>query len=207
MNSAMVGAVEHGNAVILVTLNDKACLLDRRRVELTHGLPTHPYHHEGAWAVGRYLDSPWARPVTLETALNLVATVSQAAIEGARQSLSQLAERVDHPIRAIAIRVCPPLPDSTEARIRDNRAQVIADSVMYRTAIATAAEERGWSVGWYDRKTVMARAGRALGVPDITPILVGLGRSAGPPWQAQHKLAAAAALSLLAPSESYAPGT
>jgi hypothetical protein len=198
MVRASIGMVEHGNAVILVTLDEKGALVDRRRAELTQGLPTHPYHHEGAWAVGRYLDSPWARPVTLAEALNLVQTVAKAALHGARQCLDQLDGAIQAPAVSIAIRVCPPLPDSDEGRIRDNRAQVVADSVMYRMAMATAAEERGWRVEWYDRGNVMRQAAGAIGVPDIIPTLNAIGKRAGPPWQAQHKLAAAAALALLA---------
>ena len=204
MVRAVVGMVEHGNAVILVTLDAEATLLDRRRADLTRGLPTHPYHHEGAWAVGRYLESPWARPVTLTEALTLVETVTTAALEGARHCLEQLAAAIPAHLDTIAIRTCPPLPPSVEERIRDNRTQVIADSVMYRMATATAAKERGWRVGWYDRKNVMGQAAAALDVADITPILDALGKRAGPPWQAQHKLAAAAALSLL-PSPDPTP--
>lgn len=54
---ATVGVAEHGNSAELVTLASDAELLDRRRIDLTTGLPTHPYHHEGSWAVGRYLTS------------------------------------------------------------------------------------------------------------------------------------------------------
>ncbi len=62
--TAIVGVTEHGNSAVLVTIASKDVqLLDRRRIDLTSGLPTHPYHHEGAWAVGRYLNSPWARPM------------------------------------------------------------------------------------------------------------------------------------------------
>jgi len=192
--TATVGAVEHGNAMELVTLAVPARLLDRRRIDLTTGLPTQPYHHEGAWAVGRYLESPWARPTTLPEALEVIATVTAAAAVGARDSLARLASSLPTPIGTIAIRACPPLPESVEARVRDNRVQVIADSVMYRLALANAAEERGWTVVWYDRDRVHADAARRLGEPDIDAVLNAMGRTAGPPWQARHKIAAAAAI-------------
>lgn len=38
------------------------------------------------------------------------------------------------PIVGIAIRACPPLPPTVEARIADNRAQAVADSVLCREA-------------------------------------------------------------------------
>jgi hypothetical protein len=64
---------------------------------------------------------------------------------------------------AIAIRACPKLPPTTEARIADNRAQTFADSVMYREALATAAGAHGWSVHWYDRERVFRDAEAVLG--------------------------------------------
>ena len=42
------------------------------RVDLTRGLPTHPYHHEGSWAVGRYANSAWAKKISLPDAIALV---------------------------------------------------------------------------------------------------------------------------------------
>jgi hypothetical protein len=98
------------------------------------------------------------------------------------------------PIASIAIRMCPKLPPTTEERIADNRAQTFADSVMYREALAAAAEARGWSVYWYDRERVFRDAAQALDLEDVDAILREMGRSIGPPWQAKHKLAAAAAL-------------
>jgi hypothetical protein len=191
---AVVGVAEHGNSAVLVTLTPGGELLDRRRTDLTHGLPTHPYHHEGSWAVGRYLNSPWARPMSLADAVALVERVRDAAARGARESLDALAMAVPVPIAMIAVRICPELPPTTEERITDNRAANVADSIMYRKALATAAEERGWSVHWYDRERVFRDAAAALGGKDIDAFLQGMGRSIGPPWQAKHKLAAAAAL-------------
>jgi hypothetical protein len=98
------------------------------------------------------------------------------------------------PIASIAIRVCPKLPPTTKERIADTRAANVADSVMYRESLATAAEARGWSVHWYDRERVFREAAAALGREDINAFLSALGRSLGPPWQAKHKIAAAAAL-------------
>jgi hypothetical protein len=65
---------------------------------------------------------------------------------------------------------------------------------MYREALARAAEARGWSVHWYDRERVFRDAAAALGREDVGAFLQAMGRSIGPPWQATHKLAAAAAL-------------
>jgi hypothetical protein len=192
-HDAAVGVAEHGNSAVLVTMAPGGEILDRRRIDLTRGLPTHPHHHEGSWAVGRYLNSAWARPISLVDAVALVERVRESAARGARDSLEALAAAVPVPISNIGIRVCPRLPPTTEERIADTRAATVADSVMYREALATAAEARGWSVHRYDREPVFGEAGAALGRADIEASLQAMGRSIGPPWQARHKLAAAAA--------------
>ncbi|MYK29996.1 MAG: hypothetical protein F4048_15200 [Gammaproteobacteria bacterium] len=190
-----MGVAEHGNSAVLVTVASSGELLDRRRVDLTDGdLPTHPHHHEGSWAVGRYRNSPWAREISLDEAIELVKRVRASAGRGARESLEALAAAVPVPITRIALRICPELPFTTKERIMDNRAQTAADSVMYRQALARAAEAREWAVHWYDREQVFREAATALGREDIKAALAAMGRAAGPPWQAKHKLAAAAAL-------------
>ena len=197
---AIVGVAERGNSAVLVTVAGDGELLDRRRIDLTdRGLPTHPHHHEGSWAVGRYRNTPGARVLSLADAVALVERVRASAARGARASLDALAAALTVPIAGIAIRTCPTLPPTTEERIADNRAQTVADSVMYREALATAAKARGWSVHWYDREHVFRDAAAWLGGEDIDGFLDAMGRSIGPPWRAQHKLAAAAALAAAGP--------
>lgn len=177
--------------MILVTVSAEGTLLDRRRVALTADLPTHPYHHEGSWAVGRYLSTPGARGLPLDEAIALVRRVTDAAEAGAVQALDAVASSVSAHIEAVAIRACAPIPASIEARIRDHRAQTMADSVMYREAVAAAAASRGCAVSWYD-------SGSVLDDVTVTPMLAAMGRTAGAPWQAAHRRAAAAALLALA---------
>ena len=192
---AIVGVAEHGSSAVLVTVAPGGELIDRRRIDLIdRDLPTHPHHHEGSWAVGRYLNSPWARAISLADAVALVERVRESAARRARESLEAQAEAVPVPIASIAIRACPKLPPTTEERIADNRAQTFADSVMYREALSTAAGARGWSVYWYDRERVFPDAAAVLGCEDVDAFLYAMGRSIGPPWQAKHKLAAAAAI-------------
>ena len=198
--AATVGVAEHSNTAVLVTVAAGGECVDRRRIDLTdRGLPTHPHHHEGSWAVGRYLNTPGARTLSLADAIALVEHVRAAAARGARESLEALAADVPVPIASIAIRACPTLPSTIEERITDNRAQTVADSVMYREALATAAEARGWSVHWYDRERVFRDAASVLRLDAVDAFLHAMGRAIGPPWQATHKLAAAAALAATVP--------
>jgi hypothetical protein len=192
--TAMVGAAEHGNSAVLVALTADGEMLDRRRIDLTDGLPTHPYHHEGSWAVGRYLGSSWARPISLKGAVALIERVHTAALCGAQAGLEALAMSVPVPIAGISIRACARLPPTIHERITDTRANTHADSVMYRQALAMAAKARGWSVHWYDRERVFDVAQAALGSEDLDTFLRTMGQRIGRPWQAKHKLAAAAAL-------------
>lgn len=185
---------EHANSAVLVTVASDGEFLDRRRIDLTDGLPTHPHHHEGSWAVGRYLNTPGARALTLAEAVALVDRVRASAARGALEILEALAAAVPVPIASIAIRACPKLPPTIEERITDNRAQTYADTVMYREALAAAALSRDWSVHWYDRERVFDDAAATLGRGDVTAFIEAMGRSIGPPWQAKHKLAAAAAI-------------
>ena len=206
--TATVGAAEHSNSAVLVTVAPGGELLDRRRIELTdRDLPAHPHHHEGSWAVGRYLHTPGARAMSVADAVALVERVRASAERGAREGLERLAGAVPVPIASIAIRACPKLPPTTEERIADNRAQTFADSVMYREALATAAEARGWSVHWYDREGVCRDAAAALGGKDVDAFLDAMGRSIGPPWQARHRLAAAAALATSAVGNRMSDGS
>lgn len=193
--TATVGVVERSSSAVLVTVATDGELLDRRRIELIDpGLPTHPHHHEGSWAVGRYRRTPGARTLSLADAVALVERVRRSAARGASEGLGSLAAAVRVPITGIAIRLCLSLPPTIEERIADNRAQTYADSAMYREALAAAAEARGWSVHWYERDRVFRHAAATLGRDDVDAVLREMARPLGPPWQAAHKLAAAAAI-------------
>jgi hypothetical protein len=80
------------------------------------------------------------------------------------------------------------------ARIKDYRAHNVADWVMYRRALAAAAEARGWAVHWYDAKKVCDAAGEAIRIEDFDAHFLQLRTSIGPPWGNDHKIAMAAAI-------------
>lgn len=195
---AWVGVTQHGATILLVTVTREGELLDRREVKLTTpGMTSHPHHHEGSWAVGRYLDTPGAARLTVAEAVRLVERVRATAQRRARAALLALARDVEVPVAGLAVRACAPMPPTIEACIRDHRAQTQADSVMYRQAVAAAAGALGWPVGWFDERTVAQRAAASLGLTprELATKLAELRKAAGAPWQARHTLAATAALS------------
>jgi hypothetical protein len=97
-------------------------------------------------------------------------------------------------ILGVALRTCPQLPPTIAERLKDYRAQNVADWVMYRKALASAAELRGWPVYWFDAKMLLDAASQALGVENLDAHLLQVRRAVGPPWNRDHKLAMAAAI-------------
>jgi hypothetical protein len=97
-------------------------------------------------------------------------------------------------IVGVALRLCPALPPTIAERIKDYRAQNVADWVMYRKALAAAAEARGWAVHRYDARKVLDAAGEALRIKDLDAYFLQMRRSIGPPWSKDHKIAMAAAI-------------
>ena len=181
VNDAVTGVSDHGGWAIFVTVARDGTLLDRRRVQLVDDdLPAIPHHHE-------------AQLLPADEGIALVERVRASAETHAVLALDALAAAVPN-IRGIALRVCPELPPTIAERIADHRARNVADWVMYRKALATAAETRGWHVSWYDAKSVVNAASRALHVGNFDAHFLHMRKSAGPPWNNDHKLAMAAAV-------------
>jgi hypothetical protein len=171
---SVLGVSDHGGWAVFVTVAPDGTLLDRRRVELVDdALPAIPHHHEG-------------QLLPMDDAVALVERVRASAERHAALALDAVASTVPS-IVGIALRICPQLPSTIAERIRDYRARNVADWVMYREALAAAAETRGWSIHWYDAKKVLESAGPALDMR----------KTIGPPWNQDHKLAFAAALAAL----------
>jgi hypothetical protein len=181
-NGAMVGVSDHAGWAVLVTVAEDGVVLDSRRVELvdTH-LPSMPIHHD-------------AQKLPLDQAVDLVGRVRLSAEQQAQRALDAAAHAVQSPIRGIVLRECPPLPATVAERIQNYRASNVADWVMYRMALADAATSRGWSVHWYDAKTVLATVCEALRIESLDTYFLEARKSFGPPWTNDHKVATAAAI-------------
>ncbi|HEY1940357.1 MAG TPA: hypothetical protein VGJ33_20690 [Candidatus Angelobacter sp.] len=184
-DDGIIGVSDHGGWAVFVTVAADGTLLDRRRVELVDGdLPKIPHHSEG-------------QALPLDEAVALVERVQLSAERHAKVSLDAIAKTLPGRVFGIALRQCPVLPPTIAERIKDYRAQNVADWVMYRKALAVAAETRGWSVHWYDAKKVFAAASEALRIKDIEALeahFLQLRKSIGPPCGKDHKIAMAAAI-------------
>ena len=181
-HDAIIGVSDHGGWAVLVTVAGDGTLLDRRRVELVdEGLPKIPHHSEG-------------QRLPLDEAVALVERVRVSAERHAKVRLDEVAMTVPGRILGVALRQCQALPPTIAERIRDYRAQNVADWVMYRKALAAASEARGWAVHWYDAKKVLDAASEALHIKDLDAHFLRLRKSIGPPWDADHKVAMAAAV-------------
>jgi hypothetical protein len=180
-NGGIIGVSDHGGWAVLVTVARDGTLLDRRRVELVgEGLPKIPHHSEG-------------QGLPLDEAVELVERVRVSAERHAVLALDAVTLAVPR-ILGVALRKCPQLPPTIAERIKDYRAQNVADWVMYRKALASAAEARGWPVHWYDAKSVLGAARQALRVENLDAHFLQVRRAVGPPWDKDHKLAMAAAI-------------
>jgi hypothetical protein len=170
---AVVGISDHGGWAVFVTVARDGTLLDRRRVELVDdALPSIPHHHE-------------AQMLPVDAGVALVERVRESAEKHSVAALDAVASVVPG-IAGIALRRRPPLPPTIAECLKDYRARNVADWVMYRNALASAAEARGWFVHWYDAKAL-----------DLDAKAVQLRKSVGSPWSADHKLAMAGALTCI----------
>ena len=168
---------------MLVTVARDGTLLDRRRVSLVdEDLPKLPHHSEG-------------QGLPLDEAVTLVERVRVSAERHAALALDAVTTAVPH-ILGVALRERQPLPPTIAERLADYRAQNVADWVMYRTALASAAEARHWPVHWYDAKRVFGAASKALGVESLDAHFDQVRKAIGPPWNQDHKLAMAAAIAV-----------
>ena len=167
---------------MLVTADSKGALLDRRRVELVdEGLPKIPHHSEG-------------QRLPIDEAVELVERVRGSAEQHAKLVLDGLEAALPGRVRGVALRECQELPPPIAERITNYRASSVADWVMYRRALAGAAEARGWSVYWYDSRKVFGIASKTLGMEDLDNHFARMRREIGPPWSQHHRMAMAAAI-------------
>lgn len=198
---AVIGASDHYGRAELVTLAAEDAVpvfLDRRRIELIDkGLPGAPYHHEAL-----ELDSG--------AAIDLVNRVRRSVAEHARTAISALLASCRARVLILPASPYDRLPDSLEEVLRSRPLTYAADGMLYRESLAEAAAGLGLDVRRYPRRTdptVLAAEAMGVGVAEVASIIARFGREAGTPWRKDHKMAAAAALSMLGPRIGRRAGT
>ena len=188
---AVIGASVHYGRAELVTLwavDGDARFLDRRRVELiADGLPSAPYHHE-------------ALELGIGAATALVDRVKRSVAEHASAAISTMLATWRAGMLILPASPYDGLPKSLEEVLASRPLTLAADGMLYRESLAEAAAEHGIDVRRYPRKTdpaLLAAEAMGVDIAKIHALIAGFGREAGPPWRKDHKLAAAAALSVL----------
>ena len=184
----VVGVADHSGWANLVTLalgpDGRPVLVDRRRCPLVDDeVPRQPYHA--------------AAGLPAAEAEALVATVTAAAAAGAAAALATLAADLapGHRVAAISLRTTAgrPTPDRVAEVLASHSAMHAAEGELYREAWAAAAEAQGIEVTHHRRPP----KGAAGPDPATQATIRSLGQEAGPPWQADHREAAKAALKTL----------
>ncbi|MHA6785426.1 hypothetical protein ACVGOW_31195 [Pseudonocardia saturnea] len=174
-----VGIAHHLGWAVAVTASADHRVVDRRRIELVEpGVPAAPIHHEG-------------KPLDDAAASALVARVRDSAARATSASLDALASAVREPIVSLSLRAWPlDFPDDI-AVLRRAPYEARADSVMYRQVLDDLARARGWTVHFYDARTVEREAARILAAR-AGEVLHGPRVALGPPWAKDHRTALAA---------------
>jgi hypothetical protein len=176
---ARVGIADHFGWAVAVSASDEYEVLDRRRIALVDPDVTDaPIHYES-----KHLD------VAATTAL--VAEWRASVRRASAGALDELAAALASPIEAVSLRALPPsFPDDIETMMRTPY-EARADAVMYRQVLVELVEARGWSVHFYEAKSVLAQAAAALGDRNDA-VIDGPRQALGPPWTKDHRVALAA---------------
>jgi len=193
--TAVLGIADHGGWAVCVTVaanRGVPAIVDRRRIELIEpGVPSQPYHHDTV-------------RMPLAAAERLVASVRESVMRTTLESVKQLREDLQpsYTIVAMTIRT-PPLdyvPITAAQAHASYSVMCRADGMMYHDAVCQAAKRLKIPVERHDRGSEIARAADRLEVSteDVEHFLERAGKGLGSPWQREHRLAAAAAIGVLA---------
>jgi hypothetical protein len=193
--TAVLGVADHGGWAVCVTVavsRDVPLVVDRRRIELIEpGVPSQPYHHD-------------TRAMPLPDAEKLVLRVRASVMQTTLAGLSELRDELRplYTIVAMTLRN-PPLsyvPVTVAEAHASYPVMCRADGMMYHDALCTAARRLKIPLELQDRGEELTRAADRLGasVKELEQFLHTQGERLGPPWQKEHRLAAAAAMAVLA---------
>lgn len=181
--TAALGCRSHSGWTVIVAVSGSPAaplVLERKRVELLDGsLPVQPYHA----AVGSHL--------TRAEAAKLITHVQELAATRAATALAEMATS----IRALGASV------STVAIVANNRALPDdLDRILWSHPLLHAAEGDLYEEALTEGALRAGLSAQRVAPTSLSvhPNLDAAGRTLGPPWRKDHKLAAAAALWTLA---------
>jgi hypothetical protein len=178
VTSTAIGWRPHTGWALVVVVRGSASapeVLARRRVELLEGtdLPGHAYH--AAQQDG----------LSGTEAAALVDRVERGAATAAADAMRSLAG--EHGVDTVAvIGKSRKLPDDIDQILRSHALLHAAEGALFERALVEAADELGLPAALYDPAAIV-----------VSEQLDNLRAALGPPWQKDHKLAAAAAFSAL----------
>jgi hypothetical protein len=192
---AVLGVADHSGWAICVTvaaIGGLPAVVDRRRIELIEpGVPSQPYHHE---AVG----------MPLPKAETLVARVRDSVMRTTLERLTGLCASMLPRYSIVAMTLRNPtlgfVPITVAEAHQSRHVMVRADGMMYHDAVSQAAHRLGLALERHERGAEILSAAKRFGVrvAKVEHFLRSAGTSLGPPWQKEHRQAAAAALRVLA---------
>lgn len=197
MGSAGIGIAPHSGWAIVVAVGERpACrVLVRRRIEvLGDGDPRQPWHE--AQHLGLEPDEADALDERVFTGARAAAKVAMGEV------LAEVAAE-DHEVKAVGIAGEPrDLPPAGQI-LRNHMLLHSAEGELYRSALTCAAAEAGLPVTCFHPKS--------LPMGGYADLLTRVGKDAGRPWAADHRLATVVALEALAvavpdPSNSVRTG-
>jgi hypothetical protein len=204
--AAALGLAPHSGWAVVVAMglerpqgpSTRPVILLRRRIEMADSIEPgskQPYH-----AVEK---------MPIEKAARRIASYEAAAARLAQQGLASAVDELDRMDRSVShagiLESAGRRVGSLAATLTSHALIHTADGDHFRNALAAAAENSGLRVTRVRARDLEARAADALGQPAaaLREILRGIGREAGPPWDADHRAAGLLAWVLLAEA---APG-
>jgi len=188
--AAAIGLRAHSGWAALVAVAGSprsAEILARRRIELSDPAfegSKQPYHA--------------AEGKPLPKAAKILDRCAADAGRLARQAFREVAAEVatsGHWVASCGLLLASGRPLPALAAILASHALIhTADGELFRDALAAAAEENGWLLARVKEKEAYAAAAAALRLPpeELRGRVKDLGRSIGPPWTEDQKLAAVA---------------
>jgi hypothetical protein len=193
--TSVVGVADHSgwaNCVTVAVSRGVPVIVGHRRLTLIEeGLPNQPYEH----------DTVGMAPPDAE---RLVARVRASVLRTTLARVTALRDELQPPYTIVAMTLrtatLPALPATVAEAHASSHVKNRADGMLYHDALCTAARGLHLQLGLHGRGTELVRAADRLGVAieDVELFLRSAGEELGAPWQKEHRLAAAAAISVLA---------